>query len=199
MSFQATTIELPLNVTPAGIGIALNNFFLSAGNISITGIRLFRRPSTAQGQVSISIAYRDPGSSSYFAIVFVGDENQSADQKANTFFDTIVTRRGWYVLDVSPELRRSMLQDAMCIIINTEIEAECGVNNNRPRLVSPINPIASGAIGEAGLFGRIGIFTNIRIDVINRSDFTWNPTEPGWAILNVVDCTWDGFPTCCHP
>lgn len=197
MTISTKKLTFSVNPTPQEIESSLNAFLASTNPITITEIRPFKDTSEGYSSQIIQILYRDPGSSSYAAEVFVGDTTSSASDKANAAFAANPDRRAYSIVDITPGLARSLITDAILVIYNDEIEADCSILNDRPRLVSPDADILSGATGLASLITKTGTDATKKITVRNRADFTWATGEEGWAILSVVDCAWDGFPTCC--
>lgn len=199
MAFLIENIELPINVTPYGIAIAINNFLLSKGPISIQEIKLYRKPYSGVTNTNVIINYRDPGETNYFANIFFGDANQTADAKIaqlTTFFSTL---RSWHIVDVSPEAQRNLIQDAVCVLFSNSYEADSTPLGSRPRIVLPVADIAAGAFGDCYLSTGLGfIGGGSLVSVKNCSPFTWPAQEAGWASLNLLDSTWEGFPSCCN-
>lgn len=201
MTTATKQLVFSVNPTPSEIENSVNAFLSTLGPSTITEIRPYKNTSEGYSEQAIQILYRDPGSSVYTAEAFtgnvVGGTYQSASDLAVASFAANPDRRAWFILDITPGLSRSLITDSILVIYNDELEADCSILNDRPRIVTADADILPGATGLVSLNTTSGVDATKKITVTNRADFTWLAGERGWATLSVVSCEWDGFPTCC--
>lgn len=194
---QIEQLALPLNLSPFLIGVRLNELLLGLGNIELSGINIRRRTSEIYQDIMITVSFRQPGDNAYTAVVFVGDQTQSADDKMAAFFSIFNTIRGMLIVDLTPELERYLHRDAALVVFSEQLDSVSLPDNNRARIVVPDALIGPAATGVASLRSSLGTFTNMTINVLNTSPSNWAAGAPGIAVYDVLTGVWQGYPTCC--
>lgn len=197
MTTQVDNIRIPLNAGPGRVASLLNTFFATAGNILVYDINFKRRPSTRFGEDFITVHYWTPGTIEYLAVSFATDSVSTADAKAATYFVAAPTLRGMFVIDTTPQLRRSTIRDAYTVVTAEAMASGAQAWEKRMRVVVPDANIAAGATGAASLVSTSGILAGDSIQVENIANYQWNAGAPGWAVLDARTQVWQGLATCC--
>lgn len=198
MVAEIEVVSVGLGTSPLGLAGQLNTFFGLNNPCSLIAVEYLRRRESTKPLAEIEITI-DAGTGNYQAQVFYTDDTMTADQKTNAWFALNPAFRPFRILDISQELRRSLLQDAVVIIGSTDYSMDLGQGSRRLLLVAADNDIAAGASGTASVQGAAGDIGR-DITVVNRTNFLWAAGSPGWAVTNPVDRGaggWDGFPSCC--
>lgn len=197
MTAQIENIRIPLNAGPGQIAGLLNTFFASAGDILIYDINYKRRPTTRYGEDFITVHYWTPGTIEYLAVSFATDSVSTADTKASAYFAAAPTLRGMFVIDTTPQLRRSLVKDSYTVVTAPAMASGAQAWQKRMRVVIPAANIAAGATGTASLVTATGVVVADQVDVLNIANYQWNAGAPGWAVLDPRTQVWQGLATCC--
>ncbi|MBD3354344.1 MAG: hypothetical protein GF364_22870, partial [Candidatus Lokiarchaeota archaeon] len=134
MVAEIEVVGVNLGVSPIGLASELNTFFALNNPCSLIDVQYIRRREGTKPLAEIEVTI-DAGTGNYQAQVFYTDSLQTADQKTNAWFALNPTFRPFRVLDISQELRRSLLQDAMVIIGSADYSMDLGQGSRRPLLV----------------------------------------------------------------
>ena len=197
MTARIENIRLPANSSVGDVATLLNAFFLAAGNILIYDINYKRVDTTALSENSLVVHYWTPGTIQYLAVSFATDSVSTADAKAAAYFAAATSQRGMFVLDTTPQLRRSTIKDSYTVVTAPAMASGAQAWQKRMRVVLPAANIAAGATGAASLVTAAGVVAADQITVENIANYQWNAGAPGWAVLDPRTQVWQGLATCC--
>lgn len=197
MTARIENIRIPLNAGVGQIASLLNTFLLGAGEILIYDINFKRVRSTGLGENSLLVHYWTPGTIQYLAVSFTTDSVSTADTKADAYFATATSQRGMFVIDTTPQLRRSTVKDSYTVVTAPAMASGAQAWQKRMRVVVPAANIAAGATGAASLVTATGVVVADQITVENIANYQWNAGAPGWAVLDPRTQVWQGLATCC--
>ncbi len=174
----------------------LDAFLLALGPIGLQDVALSKRLHMGTIRYETTLQYTTPGPAQFRAACFEARADADVDALANAFFLANPSYRIHFVLDVSLERRRSVLQNSIMVLYVDSVIPNCGSDRSRPIVVEAvalIPPNATGPVVQVSASGVVGSPFN----VVNRTNIWWPIGRHGYAAARMGTCVWDGYAGCC--
>ncbi len=185
---------------PAELADLLDAQLLALGSIGIQDLQLEKRQLFGNPLLMFTLSAEAPGPLQFRATYFSQDQGISTDidTQYNDFFAADLTRRDFFMFDVSSDLRRSTNRDAIIVVYAASAAANSGPNSSeRVLIVEATENIGAGAPGNAAIVSSTGLLDAVFIR--NRSSFVWTSGDRGYAAVSNPDAgIMDAYQICCN-